>query len=456
MRLTRFFALQTVLLVLCVSAYGHGRRVDGAARLNSIFADKELLILYRQVSGDNPHLLIGLNPVNGIVRWHQEISTSVYKAHSDNKKEFYTIETSKLVARSRKTGGKLWSIDLTNLRWPEDFPSGLKIKFDFEMPILIDKQFVIFRTSYTRKSRYNVRTYSNDWVALSRTDQRPYSFGQGKFIASDGNIILSGHELFDELMLVEISPDNFRELFIPMEQENNKWGIGASGRQFIPPKNSKFCTFEVRVLGKDDRFLYNTEKQKVIAIDSLPHTGFQVNWANNNRFVLRFSDFNPGLLLLSVQDEHYKKRSEFWIESYDMNGQLIGRLTLPIKQKLDKRFWRWLHFRGVTNDNLFLFVDTHSFNYYEANRKLHVNLLLVDGSFPRVVRQFTLPTKELSVPDLYLLSSRGIIFHVSEDIYLYHMEKPSQDHLFTVRAISLQSGDEIWRHVEKVTIRKRK
>jgi len=44
MRLTRFFALQAILLVLCVSAHGHGPRVDGMARMRSIFADEELLL----------------------------------------------------------------------------------------------------------------------------------------------------------------------------------------------------------------------------------------------------------------------------------------------------------------------------------------------------------------------------------------------------------------------------
>ncbi len=133
----------------------------------------------------------------------------------------------------------------------------MKIKCKFEMPVLIEKQFVIFRDGYTRKNN-GTRQYKNDWVALNRTDRRPYSFGQGKFIASDGNIILSGHKVFDEVRLIEISPDYSRDLFFSIEQE--KWDFGTSSRVFVPPKNSKFCTFQVRVLDRDDRFLYNTEK----------------------------------------------------------------------------------------------------------------------------------------------------------------------------------------------------
>ena len=145
-----------------------------------------------------------------------------------------------------------------------------------------------------------------------------------------------------------------------------------------------------------------------------------------------------------------------WFESYATSGNLKGRLPLAPEATNEPESARFLSFEGITQKGWFVFVDQTYL--YRRNATLatlcNVRALLVDGNGPRLIRSIDLAAGKQTSTTVELLADRDILVQVLGDLDLPTMRTRAQNHTLTTRLVSLTDGRELWRHNEKVIIRK--
>jgi hypothetical protein len=226
-------------------------------------------------------------------------------------------------------------------------------------------------------------------------------------------------------------------------------------------RNTKrYCTFAIRQKKKNEtsvfynqRVIYDTKKHLINILKPPSNRIYQIKWANTDEYIVRF----PECVTLQTKDDRYKPASQkFLIESYSTDGMLKGKLIIPFHESDAPRSSRYLRFCGITQNGLFAFVD---YTYISRDNAFfgnegNVRLLLIDPSVPRITKSIDLASGSRTSANVTIPADTNSVIQILGNTDIIKMDVKSQDHIFTIRLISLSDGSEIWRHDEPVVIKK--
>jgi hypothetical protein len=468
----KLFVIALAALFASLAASAYMIHLDGHADAFPAFADHALVVLSKRVSGTPGSELLTIDTPTGRVLWRQKSDHFAYKVFSDNLKELYAVEGQALVCHSRTNGATLWRVDLARLAWPEPdendngrreqliIPFSRKPeRYNFEMPVVSRQGFLITRTGVSGAiDCFTVD--SQHWALLDRKDRRVLLSGQGEFVtaAMEDMLIMGG---YPERPLQHVTAAGLRNITRLLSQKIKDWEIDAIGFGRLLSHSSRYCTFALRdqqdsttnYVFYDQRGVYDVKNRTIHIVNPVPERRYQLNWVNTDQWILRFTEC--ARTEKSANDDQ-KAPLPLWIESHDLSGKDQGRLALTPDPVRERESNRYLSFAGVTQKGWFVFVDhTYVYGTNAAPSILrNVRALLIDGNGPKLIRTIDLAAGKQTSTTVQLLADRDALVQVLGALDLPEMRVRAQDHTLTTRLVSLSDGREIWRHDEKVTIRK--
>ena len=458
--------LIVMALLFCGRAHGYMIHLDGYGEIHTAFADSRLVVLCKRVSGAPSSEMIGVDSRDGRILWRRNVDGFLYRVECDNAREFYAVNQTNLVCRSRSDGETLWSLNLSALAWTKQKESEgthVVIRFDrperfsFAMPFLNRDFFFLSRTGLSGAvDCFSV--HSQDWVLLSRSGRRPLREGQGEFLASVQSAVLTAESGLEDT-LVLLTSERTRDLSRALTRRLKDWDIDTSRSALGQSRSTRYCTFGVRAKEQnesgqvfyDKRAIYDAKERKIQLVCPTPDHRYQVNWVNSDEYVLRFSEC---VALWNEEDRDRRASLPFWVESHSTDGTLKGKLMLPARGGSPPRSSRHLGFQGITQDGLFAFVD-HTYVFRDdaaVGAESDVHLLLVEPSVPRIARSVDLAAGDLTSSNVELLTDADHVVQVLGNAEIQRMDSESKNHHIVVRLLSLSDGTEIWRHDEPVII----
>lgn len=205
----------------------------------------------------------------------------------------------------------------------------------------------------------------------------------------------------------------------------------------------------------EKRAIYDSKSGTMNFVIPEVRSNCTANWVLHGQYVIRYSsvigreqvDTGP-----SGQIAFLTNSLPHWLESYDLQGHLVKRGE--IRGFAGGR----LFFAGVTTKDEVIFSIRVPDNPDDFSSKSRSSASLLVVALPDLsVRRVIDVGKNLHPwEELHLKGRRNsdVVLQVSGDVVLEKMAGDSQAQEIVLRALNIQTGLEMWRHVEKVIIRK--
>ena len=176
-----------------------------------------------------------------------------------------------------------------------------------------------------------------------------------------------------------------------------------------------------------------------------------------HRYLVRFSE----CVALQESGTEMKKQSRLplWIESYGIDGSPVGEVVPPLDHDLPEGSSRSLRFCGIMGNGRFVFTeDAYVYGPASAPGKLtYVRLIVVDPAVPRITRWIDLSSAGMQASsNIQKVSGADVVIQIVGNGEVGTMAEAEADRELLVRAISLTTGRDLWRHRETVKMRKLK
>ena len=456
-----------------VSPQSRGQFIPTAGYVyaSAVLADSDLVVVSVRASGGTAAELIGLDATTGAARWRRATTDFSYSAQSGNTNEFYEIDNGRLAARSRRDGQLLWTINLSALAWPAPDDDTDRNRSFFGMVgsmrlrhrstpeqyryslILNRREFVVFRTGVSGGGCC-ISIDSRDWAAIDRISMKART-GLGELLASTRHAVLIAG---GEKPLLQLSDGRTRDL---SNQMGRRWEPETTmSRQHADC--DRFCTFSFRepkegASGQaffDKLAVCDTERGSVRVIGPAPRHTFQQNWASTERYLVRFSECVGAWELLAGKE---LAQVPLWIEVYRPDGSVAGGLVLPVGNKPAGKISRYLSFSGIMADGRFVFVEkAYRFTPDTVRGKVaYANLVVVDPADLHNSCRIGLSNEGGEVSGkIGKMAETDAVVQIFGEVEVERMAAAETDCEVLVRAISLKSGGELWRHREAVKMRR--
>jgi hypothetical protein len=387
----------------------------------------------------------------------------------------YSVENGMLITRSRADGQVLSWFDLSMLAWPtaesdagrrRRWPFSLfgrkrivncvterqSERFEFTL-VLNHDQFVVFRTGVSG-SGCVIMIGSRDWVAIKR-DSMKMRFGQGELFAATRNAVLVSNR---GNALLQVSGGQSRD--ISKQIARGTLNVDTPWRD-VDSNSNRFCAFKFKETretktGQLNLYkvaVYDGERQKAIAFEPLPRHAIQVKWENTARHLARFSEC--GAIEAAKGGTNWIPFS-LWVEFYKTDGKPVGELTLPYEYELPGDYSRGMRFCGITTDGCFVFMEyAYAHTSESAYRTLaYTRLVVMDPAVPRITRLIDLSSGGKTADNVRKNAQTDTVIQILGDGEVEKMDEPEADRELIVRAISVKTGKELWRHSETIRIHK--
>jgi len=469
-----FIIFATLLFISGVCQNGLAMLIgyDGSAEIEILDAGTNYVVYKHQSSGENVWNVEAFNANTDRISWTKQFSSNPSATDMQLSNSVSFVAESRLLNLDIESGTTNWFVDLRSLDWPvhtngsifarmQVIRKGINRKdvndvkrresqdilesmenltwnriYSYRAPLLTDDFFVLFRYAADRGGCM-ISEYFSDWMIISLPDGKTLANGNGAFQGISETWMLYNSFKEKKLFLCEIDNPEYPVTKVAKDLKLPRLGQ-SQRRRFNSTENNlpKHIILSMDSFSNNsDCYLYNSFENSIRHLNEATNNDDNSIWITANKTLLR----------------HSKCASkEYPIKSYSFDGKHIASRYIPKTPE-------HVHycFQGVTDQQeVVLFEHKPSDNYG-----------YIGGERSRII-VLTLP--DLSIRALHSLKALGrssdVSFGVPEHSIIIvgfgdlpiikKMKKDTQLHSFFIQAIDIYSGEVLWEHEIKTTIKK--
>jgi hypothetical protein len=339
-----------------------------------------------------------------------------------------------------------------------DLGKSFGVGFQYGRPLCSGSHIVVFRAMVSDLP-CQARGIFSDWVAVDRATGKSVSTEECEWLRKAGDTIIFESPARDQdKRLCTIRDGNVTDITKKITGGIHGWYVDSFyAMATIQTSVGNTCMFgfsRTGLAGKTDVAVFRATDATVrfIQPDHKKAKGTNVEWVLLPDHVLRFSR------------HHWDGRPDtvLWIESYDLDGKLLK--AREITRKSDKnQSYRCLDFAGTTPRGDVLVMDYTYSSRQTADDDVEcsgtlapsrVDLLVMGIPDLAIKRTVGLSTNGCTFHDVYARRQSDVVYQVLGNVEWSRMRKDVHPHELILRAVDVYSGKELWRHVEKVEVKK--
>jgi hypothetical protein len=439
--------------------------IDGYASLNIVLVSESTVVCSMTASGDPHWTLFALDARNGDLKWRAQTSNVLSRSSLVSSNTFLIITKDFLEKRSLATGKIIWSARLDVIPEQKTKPrmklkdyaqqvlqkvglssgpttvtfarlgGGMPNRYGYHEPVLTGLRILLNRNAYSGSGCVINRCFE-DWLLFDAISGKLVGGGSGGILGRSGASTVVGNYTG----LFNIADGRTKELTDLVSAGRTYWyhftDRVSSGQLSLNDR----CAFEIESsIGNElVQFDSRSGRMRTMPIPAT-RTNYQSAWVLLDQHILRYSE-----CLRYEVGRAESAAGTPWFELYDWDGNCTRSSEMPLGRSHSS--WGWIRFVTRTHNDIVFDLDGHSFT-------VAVPSLTVSGpALPG--RHGTEPHRSFDEPPR--LSPFGNIRYESlGTTNIYKMLTDVAPHDLTVFARGSLTGSPLWKHMERVVIKRK-
>jgi hypothetical protein len=464
--LRKWCACLFLLLLLVRPGFAMMVSIDGYASLNIVLVSDSTVVCSTKVSSTPHQNLLGLDALTGALKWKVQTTNVLTAGKLASSNSFIVVTRVFLEKRSLATGKIIWSTQLdaisqqktTPRRLLKDYVEMAKEKIGLSSggtslrltvglggtpnsyrycdPILTGSRILLTREANSGGGCVIMRCFE-DWLLFDAQTGKFMEGGSGGMLGRTRTTALVG----DEIAVFKVESGGVKEVGNLDLAGRSYWYSSRSFDHYGPEKSSlnDRCTFGVRSSAGDELVLFDSRTGKVrTMLAPTTRTNYQDGWVLLDQHILRYSEGSR------YGSDKATAAAGPWFELYDWEGKCIRTSVMAASKK--PASWNWIHFRDRATNAITFDMDGKLFTV--AIPSLAVSELANDK---------TREGQNQFFPEPIVSSPFGKIqYQGLGSTNMYVMSSDVVGHNLTVVARDSKTGKALWKHTERVTVKREK
>jgi hypothetical protein len=466
--LRKWCACLFLLLLLVRPGFAMMISIDGYASLDIVLVSDSTVVCSTRVSSTPHQNLLGLDALTGALKWKVQTTNVLTQGVLADPNSFLVVTRDFLEKRSLVTGKIIWSTPLaaipeqktTPRRLLKDYVEMAKEKVGLSSggislritaglgrtpnsywycdPILTGSRILLTREAYSGTGGCIIMTCFHDWLLFDAKSGKIVEGGSGKMLGRTLTSTLVG----DDIGMFHVESGNIQRRDDLALAGRSDWDSTGSGSHYNYEKLSlnDRCVFGVSSSAGNELVIFDnrTGKMRTMLIPTT-RPDHQSGWVLLDKHILRYSECPR-----YGSDKATAAAAGPWFELYDWDGKCIRTSVMAANKK--PASWSWIHFRDRATNAITFDMDGKLFTV--AIPSLAVSELANDKTREGQNRFF---------PEPIVSSPFGKIqYQGLGSTNMYVMSSDVVGHNLTVVARDSKTGKALWKHTERVTVKREK